>query len=152
MRISFERARFRGATRMPAGVRAEAPIRREWSRIPFRHASHSAEDFPASGKFFVDACRLRGAPRFRVAHGLLALRENDAFCRTSQSPEERPMSRRDRKDPHSAGPARPEKPQEREHRKRHESENLDDALEETFPASDPVSPFVPARPRDDDRR
>lgn len=62
------------------------------------------------------------------------------------------MSRRDRKDPHPAGPARPEKPQEREHRKRHESENLDDALEETFPASDPVSPFVPARPRDDDRR
>jgi hypothetical protein len=32
----------------------------------------------------------------------------------------------------------------RRERKRHESANLDEALEETFPASDPVSPFVPA--------
>ncbi|WP_024889138.1 hypothetical protein [Luteimonas huabeiensis] len=30
-------------------------------------------------------------------------------------------------------------------RKRHENENQDEALEETFPASDPVSPFVPAK-------
>ncbi|UNK51037.1 hypothetical protein MNR01_08620 [Lysobacter sp. S4-A87] len=37
---------------------------------------------------------------------------------------------------------------ERMRRKRHESDNLDEALQETFPASDPVSPFVPARPRD----
>lgn len=33
-------------------------------------------------------------------------------------------------------------------RKRHEDENQDEALEETFPASDPVSPFMPAKPRD----
>lgn len=37
---------------------------------------------------------------------------------------------------------------ERARRKRHESDNLDEALNETFPASDPVSPFVPAKPRD----
>lgn len=30
-------------------------------------------------------------------------------------------------------------------RKQHESDNHDQALEETFPASDPVSPFVPAK-------
>lgn len=29
----------------------------------------------------------------------------------------------------------------------HTQENLDEALEETFPASDPVSPFIPAVPR-----
>ncbi|MEN4904127.1 hypothetical protein [Luteimonas sp. TWI1437] len=43
----------------------------------------------------------------------------------------------------------PASPQEaREHRgqrERHEENTHDEALEETFPASDPVSPFVPAR-------
>ncbi len=34
--------------------------------------------------------------------------------------------------------------QERE-RKQHQSEAQDEALEETFPASDPVAPFIPAR-------
>ena len=33
-------------------------------------------------------------------------------------------------------------------RKRHADENQDHALEETFPASDPVSPFVPAKAPD----
>jgi hypothetical protein len=35
---------------------------------------------------------------------------------------------------------------ERRRRKRQTQENLDEALQETFPASDPVSPFIPARP------
>lgn len=34
---------------------------------------------------------------------------------------------------------------EQAQRKQHEDENQDEALEETFPASDPVSPFIPAR-------
>lgn len=34
-------------------------------------------------------------------------------------------------------------------REQHEEAVQDEALEETFPASDPVSPFVPARPRRD---
>jgi len=54
----------------------------------------------------------------------------------------------DRKDP--AIPVeqdcRPETALERFKRKQHESENQDQALEETFPASDPVSPFIPAKP------
>jgi hypothetical protein len=37
-----------------------------------------------------------------------------------------------------------EAPAARRERKRHASRNLDEALDETFPASDPVSPFVPA--------
>jgi hypothetical protein len=44
---------------------------------------------------------------------------------------------------------RRESPAERQQRKRHESDNQDEALEETFPASDPVSPFVPAKPPED---
>jgi hypothetical protein len=65
---------------------------------------------------------------------------------------------RDRKD--LPPPLEPEEPciedaAERARRKRHESDLQDEALEETFPASDPVSPFVPAigagkhRPRRD---
>ncbi|NZA25562.1 hypothetical protein H0E84_04140 [Luteimonas sp. SJ-92] len=45
----------------------------------------------------------------------------------------------------AAGDGEPAREQER---KRHENENQDEALEETFPASDPVSPFVPAKPRE----
>lgn len=40
----------------------------------------------------------------------------------------------------------PETPATRERRKKKESENQDEALEETFPASDPVSPFIPSKP------
>ena len=45
-----------------------------------------------------------------------------------------------------------ETPAQRRERKQHESDNqdeaLDEALEETFPASDPVSPFIPAKTPD----
>lgn len=40
---------------------------------------------------------------------------------------------------------------DREQSRRHREHNLDEALEETFPASDPVSPFVPALPPKDAR-
>lgn len=56
---------------------------------------------------------------------------------------------RDRKDPpHHESPEiqHRETSAEKRERKRHESDNLDQALEETFPGSDPVSPFVPAKP------
>ena len=54
---------------------------------------------------------------------------------------------RDRKDPptHPEQPEREETPDERRERKEKESGNQDEALEETFPASDPTSPFVPAK-------
>jgi hypothetical protein len=53
----------------------------------------------------------------------------------------------DRKDlppPCTAGAPAAETRTERDARKRHASDNVDEALEETFPASDPVSPFIPA--------
>ena len=53
---------------------------------------------------------------------------------------------RDRKDPPlSPDHGHPETERQRQARETHESENQDEALEETFPASDPVSPFIPAK-------
>lgn len=54
----------------------------------------------------------------------------------------------DRKDPpRSPADGRAETETERERREReiHENETQDEALDETFPASDPVSPFIPAK-------
>jgi hypothetical protein len=60
------------------------------------------------------------------------------------------MTERDRKDvPHADECRREavaETPTDRVERKQKESDALDEALEETFPTSDPVSPFVPAIP------
>lgn len=54
---------------------------------------------------------------------------------------------RDRKDPPAPDENLDcdESPVKRRERKEHESENQDQALKETFPASDPVSPFIPAK-------
>lgn len=56
----------------------------------------------------------------------------------------------DRKDPPipDSDPCPPESATERRDRKQRESDNQDEALDETFPASDPVSPFVPAKAPD----
>jgi len=62
------------------------------------------------------------------------------------------MTSHDRKDiqhPDCAKPQRPETENERQGRKAHESELTDEAVEETFPASDPVSPFIPAKTPED---
>ena len=58
------------------------------------------------------------------------------------------MTSQDRKDINCPddGPRAAESEGERRQRKAKESENQDEALEETFPASDPVSPFIPAKP------
>jgi len=59
------------------------------------------------------------------------------------------MNSHDRKDPaHDEERRTPsgEHAGQREERKQRESRNQDEALEETFPASDPVSPFIPAKP------
>ncbi|MGY0560389.1 hypothetical protein ACW7G2_06705 [Luteimonas sp. A277] len=56
---------------------------------------------------------------------------------------------RDRKDlpAEDGGRGNAETASERRARHSHADSNQDEALEETFPASDPVSPFVPAKPR-----
>jgi len=74
---------------------------------------------------------------------------------TSQQRKAQPHSdvstKRDRKDPpgrHAELAHGPEQPAQRARRKEKTSANLDQALQETFPASDPVSPFIPAKPRE----
>lgn len=47
--------------------------------------------------------------------------------------------------PRNAPPAGTGKPSDGQEEKKHQEDNQDEALEETFPASDPVSPFVPAQ-------
>lgn len=66
--------------------------------------------------------------------------------------EDTPMHQQDAKDPPLpfAGERVHEPARDRKERKLHADDNLDEALDETFPASDPVSPFVPAKPRTDD--
>ncbi len=58
-------------------------------------------------------------------------------------------AQQDRKDPPVPGGRgrEPESERERRERKEHADRNQDEALEETFPASDPVSPFIPRKPR-----
>jgi hypothetical protein len=65
------------------------------------------------------------------------------------APDERRGAHTDRKDPGSK-PHPAESETEKRRRKSHESDNLDEAVDETFPASDPVSPFVPAKPPEDE--
>ena len=65
------------------------------------------------------------------------------------------MASHDRKDLEhpdcKSGPVPEETPEARQRRKEKESDIQDEALEETFPASDPVSPFIPAKtPEADD--
>ncbi|MCK9490380.1 MAG: hypothetical protein M0Q42_13500 [Xanthomonadales bacterium] len=54
---------------------------------------------------------------------------------------------RDRKDPPDPSNQNPgqETAEEKRQRRDKANDNQDEALEETFPASDPVSPFVPAK-------
>ena len=51
-----------------------------------------------------------------------------------------------------AKPTAPETDAEKRRREQETNENLDEALEETFPASDAISPFVPAEPPHDEKR
>ena len=69
------------------------------------------------------------------------------------TPRTTPARARDAKDPPSPD-SHPvsEAPAEKKERKAHTDDNLDKALRETFPASDPISPFVPAVPREKNKR
>lgn len=65
------------------------------------------------------------------------------------NPPTKPSRARDAKDPPSPGSTAIAEPRtQKKQRKSHADDNLDKALKETFPASDPISPFVPAVPRE----
>lgn len=61
------------------------------------------------------------------------------------------MSRDEKDLPVPGEKARSETPAEEHHRKTRTDRNHEEALEETFPASDPISPFVPAKPPSEDK-
>lgn len=89
----------------------------------------------------------------RAKHDLQDAEDRGAGMSPSEAPEHLrtgidPVhaASRDRKDPSGQQNADCEEhPHHRAARKAHESDNQDEALEETFPASDPTSPFVPAK-------
>lgn len=92
----------------------------------------------------------------RAKHDLQEAEDRGAGMSPSHAPEHLRTGEdavhcsRDRKDP-AEGPhsGHEEHEDDRRQRKEHASDNQDEALEETFPASDPTSPFVPAKvPRD----
>lgn len=60
------------------------------------------------------------------------------------------MSKKIARAPNGDKPRRGASETELEKRKRQArtERNLDEALKETFPASDPVSPYVPAKPKE----
>ncbi|WP_246064691.1 hypothetical protein [Pseudoluteimonas lycopersici] len=74
--------------------------------------------------------------------------KSPAFDRIVLAEDPMATMNQDRKDPAipSDEPSKPETSLQRFKRKQRENENQDEALEETFPASDPVSPFIPAKP------
>ena len=59
------------------------------------------------------------------------------------------FDRKEKPHPHVRVPTGKESADQRAARKRKESSNMDEALKESFPASDPASPFIPAKPRED---
>ena len=72
----------------------------------------------------------------------VCFQKEGAFKMSSKYPA---GDRKDVPNPHKKSDTREETPAEKSRRKAKESTNQDEALEETFPASDPVSPFIPAK-------
>jgi len=123
----------------------EAPERRyqtmsrDTSRDPLRE-NHPPIPGEQRGKRDADNADRRGtgAPFFDAEHP-------DEHLPVKRQAEQAAQDRRDGGDRHRGGQ---ESPLRRRERKQHASDNQDEALEETFPASDPTSPFVPAKAPD----
>lgn len=109
---------------------------RETSRDPLRE-NHPPIPGEQRGKRDADNADYRGtgAPFFDAEHG------SDHLPVKHQA-EQAAQDRKDGGDRHRGGQ---ESPLKRRERKQRASDNQDEALEETFPASDPTSPFVPAK-------
>ena len=110
---------------------------RETSRDPLR-ANHPPIPGEQRGKRDADNADYRGtgAPFFDAEHG-------SDHLPVKHEAEQAAQDRKDGGDRHRGGQESPLKRRERKQRA-----NQDEALEETFPASDPTSPFVPAKAPD----
>ncbi|WP_329847878.1 hypothetical protein [Stenotrophomonas hibiscicola] len=105
---------------------------RETSRDPVRE-NHPPIPGEQRGKRDADNADYRGtgAPFFDAEHDHLPVKHEA---------EQAAQDRKDGGDRHRGGQ---ESPLKRRERKQRASDNQDEALEETFPASDPPSPFGP---------
>ncbi|HFF3761171.1 hypothetical protein [Stenotrophomonas forensis] len=112
---------------------------RETFRDPLRE-NHPPIPGEQRGKRDADAADYggTGAPFFDAAQG-------DDHLPVKHEAEQAAQDRKDGGDRHRGGQ---ESPLKRRERKQRASDNQDEALEETFPASDPTSPFVPAKAPD----
>ncbi|UUS16273.1 hypothetical protein NMB32_05510 [Stenotrophomonas sp. CD2] len=111
---------------------------RETSRDPLR-ANHPPIPGEQRGKRDADNADYRGtgAPFFDAEHG-------DDHLPVKHVAEQAAQTARTAVTAIAAA----ESPLKRRERKQRASDNQDEALEETFPASDPTSPFVPAKAPD----
>lgn len=112
---------------------------RETSRDPLRE-NRAPIPGEQRGKHDSDDADFRGtgAPFFDAA-------QSGEHLPVKREAEQAALDRKDGGDRHRGGQ---ESPLKRRERKQHASDNQDEALEETFPASDPTSPFVPAKAPD----
>ncbi len=145
----YARCRYRGerdvhdarfATALPAGRCSGIPQGQVPDHEPRDLARPAAENHPPipgeqRGKRDADNADYRGtgAPFFDAEHDHLPVKHEA---------EQAAQDRKDGGDRHRGGQ---ESPLKRRERKQRASDNQDEALEETFPASDPTSPFVPAK-------
>lgn len=119
-------------------------MNRDTSRDPLREATSPAPG-EQHGKHDNDEAERRGtgAPFVDAVEGPLA--GADEHLPVRHMSDQAAQDRKDCGDRHRGGQ---ESPLKRRERKQHASDNQDQALEETFPASDPTSPFVPAKAPD----
>ena len=129
-------------------------MNRDTSRDPLRETSppvpgeqrakhdNDDADFRGTGAPFFDAGTEHAHPEPSRAEGALS---DQAHLPVKHEAEQAAQDRKDCGDRHRGGQ---ESPLKRRERKQHASDNQDQALEETFPASDPTSPFVPAKAPD----
>lgn len=120
-------------------------MNRDTSRDPLREATPPVPGEMRAKHDLADAeDRGTGAPFVDAAAGDSSADAGDHLPIKHEC-EQAAQDRKDCGDRHRGGQ---ESPLKRRERKQHASDNQDQALEETFPASDPTSPFVPAKAPD----
>ena len=121
-------------------------MNRDTSRDPLRQATPPVPGEQRGKHDNMDAEeRGTGAPFVDAEAALTTDATDDAHLPVRHVSDQAAQDRKDCGDRHRGGQ---ESPLKRRERKQHASDNQDEALEETFPASDPTSPFVPAKAPD----
>lgn len=121
-------------------------MNRDTSRDPLRQATPPVPGEQHGKHDNMDAeDRGTGAPFVDADTSDTSAATDDEHLPVRHVSDQAAQDRKDCGDRHRGGQ---ESPLKRRERKQHASDNQDQALEETFPASDPTSPFVPAKAPD----